>query len=77
MSGQQQVRERGECVGFRSTYGWVRSAVDGAELFTHFTELDGVGFRSLAPGDVVTFVRGQDSQGRPCAKQVQREQEGV
>lgn len=47
----------GECVRWSDDDGWgvLRSDAVGSEVFAHFAELVGEGYRSLRPGDRVCF----------------------
>ena len=66
------ARETGWVSGlWRGSYGFLRP--DGApeDLFVHVTALEHVD--ELAPGQRVSFERGTDRQGRPCADAVRLE----
>lgn len=43
-------------------FGWVR-AHDGTDVFMSFRDLPGSGFRCVAAGDRVSFVRDRDRHG--------------
>jgi CspA family cold shock protein len=67
-------RERGKVVTFKRTFGFIQRETGGADLFVHFTAIecdeDGRGFRTLVPGDQVTYEVGTDNAGRPRAASV-------
>ena len=50
-------------------FGFIQAA-DGAELFFHRNELEGVDYNSLAEGQQVEFEIGEGRDGRPQAVKV-------
>lgn len=44
-------------------YGFIASDADGTELFAHFSEIQGSGFRSLEEGQRVEFTPKQGPKG--------------
>ena len=51
-------------------FGFIQQE-DGPDLFVHYTEIKGDGFKSLAEGDQVTFEIGQGKKG-PVAVNVSK-----
>jgi CspA family cold shock protein len=52
-------------------YGFITPEDGGSDLFVHFSEIQGEGFKSLQEGDQVSFEEGQGQKG-PQAKNVQK-----
>ena len=52
-------------------YGFITPEDGGADLFVHFSEIQGEGYKTLREGDEVTFEEGQGQKG-PQAKNVQK-----
>lgn len=52
-------------------YGFITPQDGGADLFVHFSEIQGEGYKTLREGDEVTFEEGQGQKG-PQAKNVQK-----
>ncbi len=52
-------------------YGFITPDDGGADLFVHFSEIQGEGYKTLREGDAVTFEQGQGPKG-PQAKNVQK-----
>jgi cold shock protein len=50
-------------------FGFITPEAGGADLFVHYSEIDGSGFRSLDEGQRVEFEVGQGQKG-PQATQV-------
>ncbi|MFC7795771.1 cold-shock protein [Streptomyces cinereoruber] len=50
-------------------YGFIQQSDGGPDLFVHYSEIAGQGFRSLEEGQKVEFEIGQGSRG-PQAQQV-------
>jgi CspA family cold shock protein len=67
------MREMGTVVRFRSTFGFIAPDSGGKDVFVHFEAIEGLGRRTLTPGEGVSFERGEDAQGRPCALAVRHE----
>lgn len=44
-------------------FGFIKSDADGAELFVHFSELQGSGFRNLEVGQRVEFTPRKGPKG--------------
>lgn len=51
-------------------YGFIRSDEDGHTYFVHCSQLVMSGYHALTEGDVVSFVIGEDTNGRKQAIQV-------
>ena len=51
-------------------FGFITPDGNGADLFAHFSEIQGGGFKSLAEGQKVSFVSGMGQKG-PQAKNIQ------
>ena len=49
-------------------YGFIETE-DGKDLFVHFSEIQGDGFKTLAEGQSVEFEEGEGPKG-PCATKV-------
>jgi CspA family cold shock protein len=49
-------------------YGFIATE-DGKDLFVHFSEIQGDGFKTLAEGQTVEFEEGVGQKG-PCATKV-------
>jgi CspA family cold shock protein len=52
-------------------YGFITPDDGGADLFVHFSEIQGEGYKTLREGDEVNFEQGQGQKG-PQAKNVQK-----
>ncbi|NIM99606.1 MAG: cold shock domain-containing protein [candidate division Zixibacteria bacterium] len=52
-------------------YGFITPEDGGADLFVHFSEIQGEGYKTLREGDEVSFEEGQGQKG-PQAKNVQK-----
>jgi CspA family cold shock protein len=52
-------------------YGFITPEDGGADLFVHFSEIQGEGFKTLREGDQVGFNEGQGQKG-PQATNVQK-----
>lgn len=50
-------------------YGFIADE-SGIDYFVHYTEIQMEGFRRLKSGQTVSFVHGEDQQGRPVALSV-------
>ncbi|CAM5197329.1 CspA family cold shock protein OS=Castellaniella defragrans OX=75697 GN=HNR28_003348 PE=4 SV=1 [Castellaniella defragrans] len=50
-------------------FGFITPDNGGKDLFVHFSEIQGVGHKSLQENQHVSFVVGQGQKG-PCATQV-------
>lgn len=50
-------------------YGFIAPEAGGKDLFVHYSEISGDGFRSLREGDRVEYTVGQGDKG-PSAKEV-------
>ena len=51
-------------------FGFITPDNNGADLFAHFSEIQGNGFKSLAEGQKVSFETGMGQKG-PQAKNIQ------
>ena len=52
-------------------YGFITPDDGGADLFVHFSEIQGEGYKTLREGDEVSFEKGQGQKG-PQAKNVEK-----
>jgi len=52
-------------------YGFITPDDGGQDLFVHFSEIQGEGFKTLREGDGVSFEEGQGQKG-PQATNVQK-----
>jgi CspA family cold shock protein len=52
-------------------YGFITPDGGGDDLFVHFSEISGEGYKSLQEGDRVSFEQGQGPKG-PQAKNVEK-----
>jgi len=52
-------------------YGFISPDEGGEDLFVHYTEIEGTGFRSLEEGERVSFEESR-SKGRPKAVNVSK-----
>ena len=50
-------------------YGFIERE-DGDDLFVHFSEIQGEGFKSLDEGQAVSFTEGTGENGKKQAQQV-------
>ena len=50
-------------------YGFIESE-DGKDLFVHFSEIQGDGFKTLAEGQTVEFEEGEGQKGPQATKVV-------
>ena len=63
-AGSEQSREQGTVKWFSKEKGFgFISRPDGTDVFVHFTNLRGSGFRTLEEGQAVDFVVGQGKKG--------------
>jgi cold shock protein len=65
------MRERGTCSKWVGSFGFITT--DRGDLFVSFRAIEADGFRALREGQSVTFARGLDPSGRPCAVAVRLE----
>ena len=50
------MRKQGTVVDFRQTFGFIKPASGGLNVFVHFSDIiDMEGYRNLSKGDVVEF----------------------
>ena len=54
-------------------YGFITPDDGGSDLFVHFSEIQGEGYKTLREGDAVSFEEGQGQKG-PQATNVQKVQ---
>jgi CspA family cold shock protein len=52
-------------------YGFITPDDGGEDLFVHFSEIQGEGYKTLREGDAVSFEKGQGQKG-PQATNVQK-----
>ncbi len=65
-----RVRQRGLVISWKDTFGFIRSDASAKQdVFIHFSEIQGSGYRTLKVGDNVEFEV-EMSSGRPVAKAV-------
>jgi cold shock CspA family protein len=63
-SEDTEPRTRGTVTKWKQVYGFIRADdVDGSDVFVHYSDIEGGGFRQLAEGDVVEFVRDKNARG--------------
>jgi CspA family cold shock protein len=53
----------------RKGYGFI-AASDGREVFVHYSDIGGGGFKTLAEGQAVTFTEATGNNGKQQATQV-------
>lgn len=72
VKGTPAPRSKGIVVSFmpRKGYGFVRGEAE-EQLFVHFSDIRGRGFRTLEPGEEVEYTRAESERG-PQAKDVVR-----
>lgn len=65
-------RENGTVKWFNETkgFGFITPANGGADLFVHFSAIQGSGFKTLSEGQSVSYIAGQGKKG-PQAEEVQ------
>lgn len=51
-------------------YGFIKPDGGGKDIFVHYSDIAGQGFRSLAQGQRVTFGLGKNSRGQTKATEV-------
>ena len=49
-------------------FGFISRTSDGADVFVHYSSIDGEGFRTLAQGQMVKFTEEQGPKGLFAAK---------
>lgn len=57
------MRKRGTVVDFRGTFGFIKPASGGLNVFVHQSDLEMDGFRELFKGDLVEFEYGSGDRG--------------
>jgi CspA family cold shock protein len=62
--------EEGSIANILDSYGFISPDRGGENIFFHASELSGMRFRELRPGDRVTYVAAFNDRG-PCAKRVE------
>jgi len=69
------MRERGTVAWFSANkgYGFVKR-VNGPDVFCHFSQIRGEGFRTLAEGDQVEFEIRKGPKGPECVDIVKLEE---
>jgi cold shock protein len=53
-------------------YGFISPDDRGENIFVHYTDIAGSGFRSLKEGEIVSYVPARGPRGRIVARTVQR-----
>ena len=54
-------------------YGFISPDEEGSEeVFVHYIDIEGIGFRSLKEGERVSYVLARGSRGRIVARAVRR-----
>ena len=56
-------RQFGTVKSFSRSYGWI-ACEDGADVFAHYTSIEGEGYRVLRAGDRVSFGVEMTDRGR-------------
>lgn len=71
-----EVRESGIVEKFdaRRGFGFITREDDKPNIFVHYTNINGEGYKELKPDEKVTFVVGDTEKG-PTALEVERESE--
>lgn len=64
------VVEQGTVKWFNDSkgFGFITPDNGGADLFAHFQEISGTGFKSLTEGQRVSFVRGTGPKGEKAGE---------
>ena len=64
-------RQRGQCKWFNNEkgYGFITPESGGKDLFVHYTNISGEGYRSLQEGALVEYDLGESPKG-PFANEV-------
>jgi CspA family cold shock protein len=64
------VVEQGTVKWFNDSkgFGFITPDSGGADLFAHFQEIKGTGFKSLGEGQRVSFVRGTGPKGEKASE---------
>lgn len=57
------MRVRGTVVDWRGTFGFVKPASGGLNVFVHHSDIQMEGYRELFKGDVVEFEYGSGDRG--------------
>jgi CspA family cold shock protein len=72
-SGRQDGVEIGTVKWFNNAKGWgfIQQENGGPDVFVHYSQISGDGFRSLREGDPVQFVRKDGPRG-PLAESVSK-----
>ncbi len=60
---ENEERHTGVVVDWRGTYGFLRPASGGRNVFCHQVDLEMDGYRELVKGDVIEFSYGACSKG--------------
>ncbi|MDR3501055.1 MAG: cold-shock protein [Legionella sp.] len=60
---------RGEVKWFNNAKGWgfIIPEQGGDDIFVHFSSIHGTGYKTLVPGQVVTYEEGQGDKGLHAA----------
>jgi cold shock protein len=53
-------------------YGFISSEGGGEDIFVHYTDIEGIGFRSLKEGERVSYAPARGPKGREVARAVHR-----
>ncbi|MFT4058661.1 MAG: cold-shock protein [Legionella sp.] len=63
---------RGEVKWFNNAKGWgfIIPAQGGDDIFVHFSSIHGTGYKTLVPGQLVTYDVGQSEKGLHAANVV-------
>lgn len=67
--GKKMARGKVKWFNGEKGYGFIEQEEGGADLFVHFSAIEGDGYRNLNEGDVVEFEVGQGQKG-PQARNV-------
>jgi CspA family cold shock protein len=53
-------------------YGFISPDAGDEEIFVHYTDIEGIGFRSLKEGQKVSYAPARGPRGRVVARAVRR-----
>jgi cold shock protein len=53
-------------------YGFISPDAGDEDIFVHYTDIEGIGFRSLKEGERVSYVPARGLRGRVVARAVRR-----
>ncbi len=73
--GMRVVRGKVKWFDQKKGFGFIESHESGEDVFVHYSDIQGAGFRTLEEGDEVEFEVEEGSKG-PAAKRVTRVDSG-